>query len=248
MEAAIAIYSTAPVQLGDGVGFTNVTLAHALCSSEGRLLQPSRPMSALDSAFAAAAWGEGAGPVASNPGNLPVQSCHTSVNGTLWGHVLVIGMAGDYTLTTLDLPMDLASPSVPDLAYNGWSRLGGGSFDTPTLFSSLVLPSAPSPNDWYLRHFAPLLGKGIALLGEASKLVPVSVYRIASVELLPAGGNSLNVTVLGGEGEVVALSFAVAAVAEGPEDTFQIVTATCTIPASKSAFIIMDISGKSTCA
>lgn len=46
-----AALSTGPVGLGDGVGFTNVTLALSTCASDGVLLQPSSPATALDDQY-----------------------------------------------------------------------------------------------------------------------------------------------------------------------------------------------------
>ena len=61
MEAAIAVLSTANVMVDDGLdasgkAFTNISLVLATCTSGGRLLQPSRPASAIDACFATAAF------------------------------------------------------------------------------------------------------------------------------------------------------------------------------------------------
>ena len=243
MEAAIAVYSTAPVQLDDGLGpdgvsFTNVTLALATCTSGGRLLQPSRPASATDASFLAAALGAG-GPVAQRDGNLPVMSSHTRVAERLWTHVLVIGLAGAAELRPADLPLDVAPPAAAGdsslLAYRGWSENGGGSFELLGAFSAdapLALAAAPDPHMWSLFHVAPVFSNGWAYVGEASKLVPVSVLRSASVAPTAAG---VQVGIAGEPGELVTLSFITPGGA--------VVAASCTLPASGAATLTVDAGG-----
>lgn len=245
MEAAIAVYSTAPVQLDDGIGFTNVTLALATCTTGGRLLQPSRPASATDASFKVAALG-GAGPVAQRDGNLPVMSSHTVVGGRSWAHVLVIGLASAAEVSPAALPVDVA-PAAGDnglLAYGGWHEEGGGSFELLGAFSEaapLVLAAAPDPHDWRLFHVAPVFANGWALLGEAAKLVPVSVLRTASVAPTAAG---VQVGLRGEPGEAVTLSFAKPASAS----TWTVVAASCTLPASGAATLTIDAAGGGSCA
>ena len=40
----VAAFSTGPVGLGDGPGYTNPTLALATCRADGTLLQPDKPL------------------------------------------------------------------------------------------------------------------------------------------------------------------------------------------------------------
>jgi hypothetical protein len=242
MEAAIAVYSTAPVQLDDGVGFTNVTLALATCTTGGRLLQPSRPASATDESFKVAALG-GDGPVAQRDGNLPVMSSHTAVGGRSWAHVLVIGLASAAAVFPSSLPLDVvtAPGDIGLIAYGGWREKGGGSFELLGAFSSatpLALAAAPDPHDWRLFHIAPVFNNSWALLGEAAKLAPVSVLRAASVA--PTAGG-VQVSVRGEPGEAVELSFAKPAGA----GAWTVVAASCTLPASGAATLSIDAAGGS---
>jgi hypothetical protein len=243
MEAAIAILSTAPVQISDGVGFTNATLALATCTSGGRLLQPSRPATAIDACFAADAFGPAAGPAAAKEHNLPVMSTHTNVGGRLWAHVLVISLANDAALAPSDLPMDVA-PAPGDgglLAYAGWREAGGGSFALLGPWSAaqpLQLPAAPDAHQWSLTHAAPVLANGWALLGEAAKLVPVAAARVTSVAEGP-GGAGMAVGIAGEPGEVVALSFAAPAGGGG----FNVVAASCKLGAAGAATVTVGAGG-----
>jgi hypothetical protein len=243
MEAAIAILSTAPVQISDGIGFTNATLALATCTSGGRLLQPSRPATAIDACFAADAFGASAGPVAAKAHNLPVMSTHTNVSGRLWAHILVISLAADAALVPADLPLDVA-PLPGDgglLAYGGWREAGGGSFALLGPWSAaapLRLPAAPDAHQWTLTHAAPVLPNGWALLGEAAKLVPVAAARVTSVGEGP-GGAGMAVGVAGEPGEALTLSFAAPAAGGG----FQVVEAACTLGAAGAATVTVAAGG-----
>ena len=73
MQAAIAALSRGPVQVSDGVGFSDRDVILRTCDAAGRLLQPSRPATALDAAFAAAA-GLADGPKARIENVLPVMA------------------------------------------------------------------------------------------------------------------------------------------------------------------------------
>ena len=245
MEAAIATYSTAPVQLGDGVGFTNVSLALATCTSAGRLLQPSRPSTAIDACFAAAA-GLGSGPafpVAQRDGNYPVMSTFTAVGGRAWVHILTIGLAAAASITPPMLPLDVAPPLPGEgglLAYAGWREAGGGSFAVLGNFTAatpITLAAAPDPHQWTLTHAAPILSSGWALLGEAAKLVPVSVWRVEVVTDVPGGGVAVGVR--GEPGEEVGLAFAKPGGAAG----WSVVNMVCKVGAEGSATITYDAGG-----
>ena len=243
MLATIATYSTAPVQLDDGVGFTNVTLALATCTTSGRLLQPSRPMSAIDSCFSAAAFGTG-GPVAARDNILPVQSTHTLVGPLMWSHVLCIALAGPARISPDDLPLDFLPTDAGSLLYAGWREAGGGSFDILGSFSTaspLVLVAAPDPHDWSLHHIAPVFASGWAYLGEPAKLVPVSAWRTQNVS---DTGSGVRVDTRGDAGEVVTLAFAQPNAAR---DAWTVQELTCTISATGVAvFEVGDTPG--TCA
>jgi len=51
LDAVLAVLSTGPVGLGDGVGLTNLSLARRLCRQDGLVLKPSKPITAVDSTF-----------------------------------------------------------------------------------------------------------------------------------------------------------------------------------------------------
>lgn len=250
MEAAIAALSTAPVQVADRIGYTNVSLVYTLCMpTSGRLLQPSRPATAIDACFLGAAFN--LPPTASNPGNLPIQSSHTLFNGTAYAHILVIGLQGGFVLTPAHLPLDITM-GVEYVGYKGWWRDGTGHFTGVADFnaspSPLALPSTPLPTDWALYHAAPVYGGSrLALLGEAGKMVPVSVARFVALSALPSAGlaTSLVVEVQGDAGEAVALSFGVG---DGKGGWRVVEAPPCVLSSDGKASVTVDVSGATSCA
>eukprot|EP00038_Savillea_parva_P010740 m.192438 g.192438 ORF g.192438 m.192438 type:complete len:897 (-) comp18641_c0_seq1:102-2792(-) len=51
LDLVLAVLSTGPVGLGDGLGETNVSLAMRCCRADGVILKPSTPLAAVDSMF-----------------------------------------------------------------------------------------------------------------------------------------------------------------------------------------------------
>jgi hypothetical protein len=62
IQAVSAILSGGPVQIADGIGYSDVSLILKSCMSNGRLLHPSVPATLIDAAFAEAALQSGVGP------------------------------------------------------------------------------------------------------------------------------------------------------------------------------------------
>jgi hypothetical protein len=59
LDTAVAVLSTGPVGIGDGLGFTNYTLAKMTASQDGIILKPGKPLTALDSTFIPPRGGHG---------------------------------------------------------------------------------------------------------------------------------------------------------------------------------------------
>ena len=51
LDMALAVLSCGPVGIADGINYTNFTLARMSASKDGRILKPSKPLTALDSTF-----------------------------------------------------------------------------------------------------------------------------------------------------------------------------------------------------
>jgi hypothetical protein len=48
LDMVLALFSTGPVGIGDGLGFTNTTRAKATCTADGTLLQPDKALTPFD--------------------------------------------------------------------------------------------------------------------------------------------------------------------------------------------------------
>ena len=85
------------MQIGDGLNYSNASLILLTCDSEGTLLQPSRPATAIDKCFAYdAGVNTTAAPVPARDHNYPVMSTHTLVSGKVWSHVLTVLLNNSY--------------------------------------------------------------------------------------------------------------------------------------------------------
>ena len=105
--------------MGDGIGFTDVSLVLRACTStSGTLLQPSRPATSIDANFFQAAFGGEVGPVPNKSKVYPVWSSHTVIpvcSGeigaskcvpTMWGHVFAVNLAAPFSVVPTHLPLD----------------------------------------------------------------------------------------------------------------------------------------------
>ena len=193
MQAAVAALSRGPVQVSDGVGYSDRELILRTCDEAGRLLQPSRPATALDAAFYRSA-GVGDGPLARFPNVLPITTTHTAIGAWKWAHILAINLEEPFMLLPAHLrPTDLGAGE--HVLYEG-TRVSD--------FARGVTIPACGAGDFHLYHVAPRLANGWAYLGELSKFVPVTEARTRSLSFDAAG---VAVALAGAAGEVVDLTF-----------------------------------------
>ncbi|KAH8063027.1 hypothetical protein JL722_2182 [Aureococcus anophagefferens] len=134
MQAAIAALSSGPVQVSDGVGYSDRAVILRTCDDRGRLLQPSRPQRSTRRSRRRGRRG----PAARIPNVLPVMATHTAIGAYKWGHILTINLAEDFQLdashlapTDWDAAADAACNEsdfsvhhVAPLFDNGWAYLG----------------------------------------------------------------------------------------------------------------------------
>ena len=193
MQAAVAALSRGPVQVSDGVGYSDRSLILRTCDEAGRLLQPSRPATALDAAFHRSA-GVGDGPLAKYPNVLPITTTHTRVGDWKWAHILAINLEEPFMLLPAHLrPTDLGAGE--HVVYEG-TRVSD--------FARGVTIPACGAGDFHLYHVAPRLANGWAYLGELSKFVPVTEARTRSLSFDAA---SVAVALAGAAGEEVGVAF-----------------------------------------
>ena len=227
MQGMISAYTTGPVAPSDRVGSSNASLIRMACTSGGRLLQPSRPATAIDACFAGPAFGNG--PAAAVRNVYPVFSSHTEVPSSSEGaalkfaHVYTIGLAAPFRLRPSMLPADLDSAHPHGLTV--WTGYGAGNATVLGHFGELLLPSCGYA-DFGLYHVAPALPCGLVLLGETDKWVPVSAFRFAALD---ASADGATLSLRGEPREQVHISFAIAA---------KVYTAHCAIGASGTASLV----------
>ena len=207
MQAAVAALSRGPVQVSDGVGYSDRELILRTGDEAGRLLQPSRPATALDAAFHRSA-GVGDGPLARFPNVLPITTTHTAIGDWKWAHILVINLAEPFTLLPAHFrPTDLNVGE--HVAYSLTAALTasqrrGDALSVLGDFRDGVAIPACGAGDFRLYHVAPRLANGWVYLGELSKFVPVSEARTRSLSFDVSG---VSVMLSGAASEEVVVTF-----------------------------------------
>lgn len=221
LNALVATLSTGPVSIADKAGETNVTILRRCARRDGRLLQPDKPATAVDSTFALPAAQASSGRAAP-PGM--VWASHTSLSGQTWHHVLSINVSTPWRLHADDLYPPIP-PEAAAAAGEGWVAHPWFTEHRPTpcanrsraLASGCVVARVRSAADLSPLHttrpimaqndtdlfdllsLAPLV-RGWALLGEAGAYVRVSRDRFEAVEFSTTG---IRVHLTGSEGETV---------------------------------------------
>jgi len=253
MQSAISSYTTAQVAPSDGIGYSNASLINMACRSDGLLLQPSAPARAIDASFALQG-----GPRARVANVHAIMATFSVVGEMRWGHVLVIGLAEDWTLTPADLGDDIDA-SQPTVAWTGYqpSATVATGLANVTIFPSLFSEATPlrvtaaGYSDFGLYHLAPVLPMSkAAFLGELGKWVPIASGRVTSVAD-SAGG--ITAKLLGVQGEQAKFAFAFAQGGDTDTDTdtdtaMKVSTAVCTFGASGTATLTFAPGGRAACA
>jgi hypothetical protein len=205
LRAALAILSRGPVGFGDAIGTANATLLKRTCMSDGRLLQPSETAVQLDRP----------GYCADGCSSL-VTSTHSTIHLTSdadsefaqFGILMAFSaVAGKPFPSTQVRRAELLLPS--DLEHVVWRlddpacAVGG---DASSCLHALDATHPAQLADaqaagWGIFLVAPVISQqGWVLLGEVSKLVPISADRIGAMSANPRG---LEVNIVGAIGERV---------------------------------------------
>jgi hypothetical protein len=254
LHNAISVFSAGPVTPGDGVGYSDVQQIMRACGTSGRLLQPTRAMTAINSQILGNVFSGAAGTTAG-----PVYATYSHIDGWTWDHVLTADLAKPYAVTRADLegvrsdiPLRAiggvgtaslsalaasALPAAPDtesrVAYTlNTTTLALASLTvTPFNVGNTIPLSACGEPDFQVWHTAPVWtvgGAQWALLGELSKWVPVAEARVEAIVL----DDDISVLIQGQVGEVVPLSFYNVGAAN-------VTTVTCTIGSSGTSRVVM---------
>jgi hypothetical protein len=222
LHTMLTALSTGPVGFSDAPGETDAVLIGRTCDVKGNLLQPSKPLTAVDSTHDV------------TPGAAPsgyALITHTSVQGSVWLR-LVVSHQMDPTVTPafalrgLDIyPAFAAGETV---AVTTWAQLqlcaqgpAGGPNCGGANVTPLVAPADPhtriipvpvpakgedvyTPTLTLLARVCPGSGNGVALFGELDKFATVSVQRFTSIACAADG---VSATLEGAEGETVRLAW-----------------------------------------
>ena len=214
LESAVASFSAGAVAPGDGVGQSNASLIMRACTSEGRLLKPTRPISSLDLWYAASAFTAGGV-------QWQLQTTYSEVGGWRWWYTLAVDNEQQLVVKRVDLHVDLGGWR-GGVLYEWRSVQGVDDWTTLGLFrNDHTIPASALPS-FTLTHLAPLLSPSpLVLLGERDKWVRVSANRVSAVDV---SADTVTLSLRGGKREVVRMDFAVVGTEVG-----RVITATCAV-------------------
>ena len=159
LDVLVSAFSTGPVGLGDGDGYTDATLALATCRADGILLQAAKPLTPLDRTWWTAQETQGAGGAqgaqrtegAGGTWNSPswLLGSYSNLSGAVWQYVVAV----DTPCTSAE-PIRLASDlywppdhPVASGSYAAWTWGARCEHDEPAYRRTScvqLLPTAPS--------------------------------------------------------------------------------------------------------
>ena len=217
LHVTLALFSTGPVGISDGPGFTNGELIRRTISADGTLLKPSRPATLVDSLIRARCSSAKTSKVSSDSEILVAHSSASDDGGLsirAW-HLISFRVRDDVALSRSDL---YPSASATGALYwrqfdNGASckdgQVAAGSGCITRSFDSIPVPASDFSNTTKGKEFGhvlttiyppPCAQSGWLGLGELAKLVPLSTDRFPKVGCTPVG---IRVAVIGTPGETV---------------------------------------------
>ena len=232
LHAAVASMSRGPVSPADAIGFSNRSQIMRTCMSDGTLLSPDIPATALDSQLLKMALADKVdGPAGGTGGGVWATFTAIGHSGELqYDHVLVPLLEKAYTLTAEELwrhnagrhgsnvhrhPSAAAAAAAhSDSASAGQRRFvvvengaGGARLHAGAELFGADMPimiAKTSRADFALYHTTPLLGNGWGFVGEMDKFVPVSSARVKTIS---STETSIKVLLSGAPKEEVTLTF-----------------------------------------
>ena len=223
-NALVATLSTGPLGLADKAGDTNATLIRRCIAADGRILQPDKPATAVDSMFGNEATRK--------PPPGPVWATHTTIGPQVWHYILSVDVEKSWTIHGSDLfpvmpntasellgavgPVSewVAHPwftgHAPTPCVHGSDALASGCIiaavrsaeDIPALRTSRPIMVSNDTRAFDLLELAPVVG-GWVLLGEVEKYVRVSRDRFETVDFSATG---ITATLSGSAGESTAVT------------------------------------------
>ncbi|PVD22557.1 hypothetical protein C0Q70_18373 [Pomacea canaliculata] len=216
LQLAVAVFSTGPVGPSDMVGGTDVPLLQRCCNAEGLILKPSKPATAIDDQIYTSAFGSSSGV------NGDVWTTFTAISNIFFGIIFAPDITGSYSLTPEAAGFGQILTSKV-FSANNVSDMADFRSDKPLVISGC---NRSEPCIYYV---APVLklSPPTLLLGELTKLVPVSPQRVTSITV----GADVTVHVRGAARERVTFTFLQAS---------EVVSVDCVIGATGSAIISLN--------
>ncbi len=196
-EALLSALSTGPIGLGDRVGRMDPVLALRTCRADGLLVKPHTAIAAVDESLLS-------GPAFNS--TLLVAECSSDHPAGRWTYVVAMHanpgnepIFGDIRLETLSAPASTpgTDPSPARLVVWDWRK------GTATVVPhDASIPVSLSREDWTFRVLAPVLGSGLAIIGDVTKFVTAGDARMEVAETstgvrLVIKGASETITVTG---------------------------------------------------
>jgi len=250
LNAVIATLSTGPVAFGDGPNATDRELIMRSCREDGALLQPRKPLTAIDAHYDGRAAPSGGFAAA---GGAQVWTTYSEVQSTAveggeealltYRQLLSIDVDGPYHISPeLDMYPAIHSASKLNHVYlwhhdllskcrNGSDASAGCANSAfPALDDSQrPLRKSFDSHRWSLLHVIPVLLNGFVFLGEAlSKWVPVSEKRFRSVAAVGAGAaGGVAVSFEAVKGERLKLAALIPSAAGGDRWTVRLMDVEC---------------------
>ncbi|XP_048245597.1 uncharacterized protein LOC124128193 [Haliotis rufescens] len=195
LNALVATLSTGPVGPSDMIGKFNKTIIMKSVNSEGLILKPSRPATAIDNMIRRLAWNDFEGP------DGEVWSTYSDFGGSnKYGIVLAADLHGNYTMT-------------PCMAgFQGFPKSMVFPAKDPNKVQLLTDPqplqmSGCTMVDFCLYYVSPVVtfqGHQVLIQGELDKWVPMSPQRVVDINV---DSNDINVRITGGALEEVKFWF-----------------------------------------
>jgi len=189
LQAIVSVLSTGPVSFGDAIGYTNISLILSTCRSDGMILKPDKPATVIDKTFL------------SNGPKGDLWDTFTAFGAYRWHYILVPDLNQPYSL----YPVDIES-AFPGVVYKfNNSNIIQNFNDNTTLNLPVIIRNITTgytPFNYF--NIAPIFEEnGLVLLGEVSKIVPVSHQRLSNLNVTSSG---FEVLVLGAAFENVIIS------------------------------------------
>ncbi|XP_050393125.2 uncharacterized protein LOC126811499 [Patella vulgata] len=205
LQTLVAVLSTGPVGPSDKIGYTNKDLLMKCCNSDGLILKPSKPATAINDQIIETAFNDGSG------ASGQVWSTYTDFgeyNKIRFGIIMVANLSKPYSITPSRASLDVEINQYPDsVIYDSKNMTKSTSFSETSPFS---LPTCLLDNANYCLYYtSPVMKRGnqtIIIYGGTNKFVWMSSQRVAK---LWVDDDNVAVTLRGAANENVTFAYSV---------------------------------------